>query len=195
VEKKMLKGKDILLILLYLPGALKEKNEPIIGRTRITKMMFLFEKELFKNFDNIREESLPEFFAYDYGPFSKDLLDDIRFFRMIKFISEDSVGEAMSEAAVHEFVYDIEDDIGYGEEIDILNLDIPKESMYSLTEKGIDFVEKSLIPLFTKEQIELLQQFKNKINILSLDAILSYVYNKYPEGAEKSKIRDRYIKA
>jgi hypothetical protein len=195
VERKKLKGKDILLMLLYLPGVTNKKNEPITGRTRITKMMFLFEKEIYKNFDNISEKSLPEFFAYDYGPFSKDLLDDIRFFIMINFVSERSSNTEMSEAAIHEFVYDIEDDIGYGDEVDVLNLDIPAEFSYSLTDKGKKYVEENLIDQFSDEQINLLTQFKRKINMLSLDAILDYVYNKYPEGAEKSKIRDRYIKA
>ena len=30
---KKLTGKDILLLLLYLPGKTDKKNEPIIGRT------------------------------------------------------------------------------------------------------------------------------------------------------------------
>ena len=87
MKKKELNGKDLLLTLLYLPGKTNQINEKIIGRTRITKMIFLFEKELYKNFDNIKEDNLPDFFAYDYGPFSKELLDDIRFFKMIGYRS------------------------------------------------------------------------------------------------------------
>ena len=36
--------KDILLLLLYSPGVTEKYNEPIKGRTRILKMLFIFFK-------------------------------------------------------------------------------------------------------------------------------------------------------
>jgi hypothetical protein len=39
-----LSGKHILLLLLYSPGNSDHPNEPLVGRTRIIKMLFLFDK-------------------------------------------------------------------------------------------------------------------------------------------------------
>jgi hypothetical protein len=37
--------RDVLLLLLYSPGKRGAINEPIVGRTRLVKMLFLFSKE------------------------------------------------------------------------------------------------------------------------------------------------------
>jgi len=42
--------RDILLLLLYSPGVSSQVNEPIAGRTRLVKMLFLFKKELLGQF-------------------------------------------------------------------------------------------------------------------------------------------------
>lgn len=190
---KKLKAKDILLLLLYLPGRTGEYNEPIIGRTRITKMMYLFEKELYKNFDNISEDSLPEFVAYNYGPFSKDLIDDLRFFKMINFIEDETINEKVSEEEVAEYLHDIEEDYEYPMEINLYDVDSPNQIQYKLTEKGIKFVKDKLEGNFSDTQIQILKLFKNKINSLTLSQLLYYVYNKYPDMTVNSLIKDKYL--
>lgn len=65
-----LTGKRLLLLLLYSSTKKKEANVPIVGRTRLMKMVFLFEKELLDEFEKNRtfeEIALPEFFAWKYG--------------------------------------------------------------------------------------------------------------------------------
>lgn len=191
-----IKAKDILLLLLYLPGKNPEINEPIVGRTRITKMMFLFEKELLKNFNNISLDSLPEFFAYNYGPFSKELLDDIRFFQAINFIKEDVISDgASSEEEVGEYVYDIYEDLDLSNEIAIEDVGYPGETQFYLTDKGIKFVEDKLLSTdqFTDDQLQILKMFKKKINTQSLNQILTYVYKKYEEMTTNSYIRDKIL--
>lgn len=191
-----IKAKDILLLLLYLPGKNPEINEPIVGRTRITKMMFLFEKELLKNFNNISLDSLPEFFAYNYGPFSKELLDDIRFFQAINFIKEDVISDgASSEEEVGEYVYDIYEDLDLSNEIAIEDVGYPGETQFYLTDKGIKFVEDKLLSndQFTDDQLQILKMFKKKINTQSLNQILTYVYKKYEEMTTNSYIRDKIL--
>lgn len=193
---KKIKAKDILLLLLYLPGKNPEINEPITGRTRITKMMFLFEKELLKDFNNVSEESLPEFFAYNYGPFSKELLDDIRFFQAINFIKEDVITDGFSsEAEVDEYVYDIYEDLDFSQDIGIEDVGYPGETRLYLSDKGIKYVEEKLIDpeIFSDTQINILKKFKCKINTLSLKQILTYVYKKYDEMTTKSIIRDQIL--
>lgn len=195
MEKNLLKAKDLLLLLLYLPGTTSEINEPIKGKTRMTKMFFLFDRELYKRFNNFNITNMPEFFAYNYGPFSKELLDDIRFFCTMGFINEEILKEELSNPEIEEYYYDIIDDIGYGEQIDEYEPEIQSEINYSLTAKGLKYVKAKIYDKFSEEQIDLLSIFKHKINSLPLDAILEYVYNKYPESAEKSKIKEKYLKA
>ena len=70
-KQSKMTGADYLLLLLYLDNC-----SAINGAIRITKMMFLFNMEiapvLKKKGVSIRDEDLPKFSAYNYGPFSKD---------------------------------------------------------------------------------------------------------------------------
>lgn len=195
MNNKKLRGRDILLILLYLPGKTDNFNEPIIGRTRITKMMFIFNKELYKRFEKIDADSLPDFFAYDYGPFSKDLLTDLRFFETIGFIenNNEKVSEQLSEAEFAEYLYDINDDRGFDHNLDFFDVEPPEVISYQLTDQGSDYVKNNLLKHINSKQVSILQSFKTKINSLTLDAILSYVYNKYPDSARNSKIKNKYL--
>ena len=49
MNKKDITSKDLLLCFLYSPGMDIITNEPIIGRTKLTKMMYLFEKEILED--------------------------------------------------------------------------------------------------------------------------------------------------
>ena len=78
-------GADYLLLLLYL-----NEKEPIKGAVRLTKMMFLFEKQIAPVLKEkgLESDKLPEFFAYNYGPFSKDIYQQLDLFKSINFIEE-----------------------------------------------------------------------------------------------------------
>ena len=85
MEKNQMSSKDLLLCFLYSPGLTEKVNEPILGRTKLTKMMFLFEKEIYNQFfiDAI-DISLPDFRPYHFGPFSNQLFEDLSFFQSIE---------------------------------------------------------------------------------------------------------------
>lgn len=95
--------KDVLLLLLYSPGRTDSPNEPIDGRTRLTKMLFLFKEEAFKAFragTSINEENFYQFFPWNFGPFSRDVYDDLTFFELRGFIEKgESEEETLPEAA------------------------------------------------------------------------------------------------
>jgi uncharacterized protein YwgA len=66
-------GADILLLLLYAPGPTGKINEPIRGKTRLQKELFLAQKQL-------RDEGVSHpftFMPYDMGPYSKELYNTI----------------------------------------------------------------------------------------------------------------------
>jgi len=191
VTKNDLSSKDLLLILLYSPGIGEKYNEAISGRTRIIKMVFLFEKELYKEFFNTIKIEIPEFEPYDYGPFSKSLFDDLRFFTSINFIEAAETRIPLSTSEQYEFELDksdIEDDeYSFIEPVGNVELE------YKLTNIGESYVSKYLWKKFSANQHDALKRFKKNINVISLDSLLRYVYTKYPESASKSKIADKYL--
>lgn len=193
MEKKELNGKDLLLSFLYSPGIDEEINEPIVGRTKITKMMFLFEKQIYgKFFKDKITITLPDFEPYYFGPFSKELFENLAFFESIGMITVSPTNIPLSSADRIESsnVFDESDlwaEATFDEEVE------EYESSYSLSDAGKRYVQDKVWTLFSQVQKDKLKQFKAQINKISLDALLRYVYNTYPEETANSIIADRYI--
>src|SRR5436305_3868248 len=101
-------SKDLLLLLLYAKGARGEAAEPIAGRTRLMKMVFLFDKELRRDFDLgrvIADEAIPRFEAFDYGPFSANVYSDLEFLIGLNFITVTFSGETVPDEEKAEYEY------------------------------------------------------------------------------------------
>ncbi len=189
-------GKDMLLLFLYSPGRNKGKNEPIIGRTRITKMMFLFDEQLKKDFEKDCDVSIPEFIPYLYGPYSSEVFRDLFFLMDNGFIIAEDTNIPVSQNASHDesvYIQD-EEEMGINDEfwIELYDVKDEKEKSYSLTKKGKSFVQEQLWEELTDNQRSLLERFKHQINSMDLDALLRYIYGKYPEYTTESLIRDKY---
>jgi len=196
MNKKKINGKDLLLLFLYVPGNTGQGYEPIRGRTRLTKMIFIFEKEIYKKFefDKILPENvLPEFHPYKYGPFAKELYSNIEFFQNIGFINVryieyESTDEAKTES--EEFVY-WEEDIIIDEDI----TDVVEIEEFYLTNTGKEYVKEKIVPILSHNQLEVLKKFKSTLNGISLQKILKYVYNKYPRYSADSEIKEKILNA
>ena len=184
--------KDILLLLLYSPGQTDQFNEPVIGKTRLVKMLFLFSKECLKHFKEgtkITEENFYAFFAWNFGPFSKQIYDDIMFFILRGFIEEDvSEDEVLPEAAAEweEWMRmsspDADDD-GVSEYY---------EQSFKLSKKGMEFT-KGLYDALSADQKDTLKTFKTKMSRTPMKAILRYVYETYPDFTTRSQIREHVL--
>jgi hypothetical protein len=184
--------KDVLLLLLYSPGRTDSPNEPIDGRTRLTKMLFLFKEEAFKAFrtgTNIDEESFYQFFPWNFGPFSRDVYDDLTFFELRGFIEKgESEEETLPEAAAE-----------WDRWLNLSRSDSGEESYseydeqeFKLTPKGEAFA-RSLYDTLGVEQKRLLKTFKAKLSKTPLKAILQYVYSNYPDQTTKSQIKEQVL--
>lgn len=187
-----LKKEDLLLTFLYSKGATGVVNEPISGRTRLVKLMYIFSKDYSKDFnkDNsvIEDKDLPDFFPWKYGPMSKDVLQDIEFFRRIKFLKTEEVKNALAFEEADELnslteEYSIEDNA----ELEYVH------EKYSLTDVGKKYVEEKLNPLLKENQWKVLMELKKRFNEASLRKILQYVYSKHPESTDKSIIKDEVL--
>ena len=186
-----LNGADYLLLLLYL-----DNKKPIKGAVRLMKMMFLFEKEiadLLKS-KGLDSENLPEFFAYDYGAFSKEVYEQIELFKGIEFIKVRDINATEELAEVD----DLEDEPFINEEYSrdnqVRQID-GKYYEYKIAKNGIDFIQQKIIgdKLISQNQLDVLEQFKKKINSLSPKQILRYTYTKYPEYTANSLIKDEVL--
>lgn len=141
------------IALMYVNG-----QEPIEGRTRLQKMVFLMQQK-------INERALAplnghdyEFVPYDYGPFSKELYDDLD-----TLIAEEFVEDAEEEFAPGKLRYE-----------------------YYIDSDGNDFVEDQQTSKDAQVIIDLAREIKTEYNDVRLSDLIDDVYSKYPEYAENS---------
>ncbi|MFW6155164.1 MAG: hypothetical protein ACOC95_08110 [Planctomycetota bacterium] len=184
--------KDILLLLLYSPGRADEVNEPIVGKTRLVKMLFLFKEEAMHHFRrgiDIADEEFYQFFPWSFGPFSRDVYDDIEFFVLREFIeSRDSDEDALPESAAEweEWLSSSRPD---SSEDSVREYN---EEVFQLTPAGAKFAS-DLYQALSPGQKKLLREFKRRITNAPLRAILKYVYENYEDMTAKSEIREQIL--
>jgi len=192
VAKKLNNRRDILLLLLYSSGRDGRINEPISGRTRLIKMLFLFKEEVLPHFrkgTEINADNFYEFFPWDFGPFSAQVYDDLTFFTLRGFVqSTASKDEALPESAAEWQKWQMSSDLG-DDEGDFAEYE---EEEFTLTSKGVDFTA-GLYAQLSDKQKELLREFKARTAGAALRALLRYVYQKYPAQTTKSKIKEEVL--
>src|SRR5437588_10727181 len=100
---KIKSSKDLILLLLYAPGAKGQTCEPIQGQTRLMKIIFLFKEEIASKFNLsqvVEESAFPKFEAFDYGPYAGEVYADQEFLVNYGFVQVR--GEAASQASEEE---------------------------------------------------------------------------------------------
>lgn len=183
--------KKLLLLLLYAPEEEKGKpNIAISGRTRLMKMCFLFREELLEDFrkDKIFDEiDLPEFFAWKYGPFLTDVLNDLEFLINQEYIEVTSGENYPLPEELSEYEY-WKDDL-----VTFKSQEYTEEIFSISANKGMDKARDIWNRLSVNQQ-RLLINFKRPLNRAPLNRILEYVYKKYKDNyTDKSLIRERYL--
>lgn len=188
--------KDLLLLFLYTPGVTNGINEPIVGRTRLMKMAFLFEKELKADFLKNNDAQIFEFIPYLFGPYDKKVIQNLNFFIDANFILEQDTAIIVSGAEkIENRKYETEeiyDDLW--EELEIVSQEAELyEKKYLLSEKGVRYSKEKIWDLLGEYQKSLMLKFKTQIVKIPLDDLLSYVYKSYPDYTENSTIREKYL--
>lgn len=194
-NRKQFKILHIVHLLIFAPLVNKIKPEPIIGRTRLMKMVFLFEKEILKSFAEGQELN-SDFIAFDYGPYSKKVYEAIDFLQVNDIIKVKEINPNRIDA----YDLNIETVISnFEENSDVLEADGDDQLLegFWITEKGIQMMNNkdvwfSWINL-NENQKKMLQEFKNRSVTARLYDILKYVYHKYPDYAENSKIKELFL--
>lgn len=192
--RKIDSRQDILLLFLYSKGTSEIFNEPIIGKTRLVKMLFLFFMEglnHFKKGTNVTEDNFYHFFPWNFGPFSQQVYDDLTFFILRRFITTESMSSDNSLISQEEYEHWTEISgatFGYDDN----SKSEYQEQKIMLTDKGVEYT-KNLYELLSEAQISTLKQFKAKLNSSTLKTILRYVYLNYPDYTSDSQIKDNIL--
>lgn len=185
--------KDILLLFLYSPGVSNDLNEPIRGRTRLAKLLFVFKMEglvHFKKGTSIDDSNFYDFFPWNFGPFSSEIYSDIVFFQLRNFIEFDELIADGSDIAGEEMDY--WDSITGAEFENEYFISDYVDQEIKLTEVGLKYTS-ALYSALTSSQKNLLKSYKKKFNSAHLRSIIMYVYSKYPDFAKNSQIRDNIL--
>lgn len=185
MSNKKLNGADYLLLLLCL-----DNRAPIYGAIRLEKMMFLFNEEIAPRLKEtgLDSDKLPGFISYNFGPFSKDVYEQVELFKGIGFLQ-------VTDLKAREELIEADDweEGPFDEELRYSGFQLNEEKRYykyQMLKLGEKYVNSKIIPELTPEQLSMLLQFKKKITSLSPKQILRYVYTKYPKYTSNSLIKD-----
>ena len=185
--------KDLIVLLLYAKGAKSKPCEPILGRTRLIKMVFLFNEEVRRKFNLgqiVAEKALPDFKPYDYGPFAEQVYIDLEFLVDTSYVKVKHLGfDSEMNEELPEYQY-WQATAGLNDEVE----GVSGVDEFSLSEVGKKFVEDGELGELSQEQWDVLDKFKARCTSIPLKALLRYVYAKYPKMTTNSKILEDILK-
>ena len=198
--------KEIILLLI------KSNQKPIVGTTRLQKLLFLVEKEL-----GIKAENDGfKFEAYKYGPASKGLYDDLDFLNLIGYIQKSDDKEQLVNLNIDELDnytanMFLSENSSTSDKIIIPKEDseegfiiIPKKDceegipfdesdsvVYRITENGIKYLKDN--NLSESNESKSFSELTKKYNNYSITSLLQYVYRNYPDYTGESEIKDNIL--
>ena len=84
-----MKKTDLLLLLLYVHG-----RRPVVGMTRLVKLLFLAQMEALPN-DPLRARGCApfDFVAHRFGPFTVDIYDEVEFLKSVGMAADNGGGQ------------------------------------------------------------------------------------------------------
>lgn len=145
--------------LLPLALAYADNQEPVHGRTRLQKMVFLMQQELEDEGFDLTGRNQYQFMAYDYGPFSKTLYDDID-----RLKDQHLIHENEEEFDGDKVIYE-----------------------YKIEQDGIQSLEERLTDDQVQQLVEKAQEIKEQFNEMPLQKLIDKVYSQYPNYAKNSQ--------
>ena len=150
---------DLLLLLLYAP---MPDSGSIAGRTRLAKIMFIFREEAWEESgfeDVLPRGELPEFAPWRFGPFSKELSQDVSFFTRIGFVEAHVPDNQPQATRSFERAFWLDEDPeGEGPRLDRFVVE-----EFTLTELGTRYVEdEGLWDALSEGQQEALIHLKHR---------------------------------
>lgn len=168
---------DTILLLLAAETADPKQRFRCDGITRLEKLLFLLDRET-KFKDEVAEPFVFE--AYHYGPYSSAVYDAVDFLKAMRLLDERQIDVASGMDVSEE-----------AEVLDATDLNQPNayvERQLFLTEDG-KAVAQVLSTRVSPAGKAALTEIKDRYGSMPLRQLLRYVYNRYEEFTEKSRIR------
>ena len=161
---------DFLILLLYYTGQ-------VWGKTKLAKLLFLLWKE--GGCDKYVEDYYRPY-AYNFGAFDKQMPMDV---------------EALVERNV---IHELRPTVPKPGAAEELSAHSKKrvDAIYELTPVGKKIAMKLVKGASAVDPaiLQKVQQIVSKYGDLNGEQLIDYTYNKYPEFAEKSLVRDQYLR-
>lgn len=177
---KKINRKNIVILLLYVPGSTGKEGESIKGITRFAKFLFLL-KEMYHIEKKV--DKYYSFTPYKLGPFTDILYDDLEFLEtvgIIKVRDKEYLNDSET-LEINEIITDLYSEVG-GE---ILAADAYKEYEFSLTDRGKSLA-KQIYDTIDKQVLNATCKIKKEFSLLPLTKLLAFVYQKYPDMAKET---------
>lgn len=165
---------ELILLLLYQPGATGNLGEQVVGRTRLMKLLFLLSQE--EKIDSFLSEK-QQFVPFRYGPYDADVYDDLEALEELNLVkvsgpSTESRGDERDNVAEDD-VYDV-------------------NTRYELTPLG-ESKAKELLTTAPKDVVKRITNVKTTFGTMPLVELLHYVYRKYEDYASASEIKGKVL--
>jgi uncharacterized protein YwgA len=180
--------KDIILILLA------SKKNPLVGTTKLQKLLFLSEKEK----SIVPDEDDFNFQPYKYGPASKELYNDLDFLVNIGYITKSDDNEKLNSLEIdniEEYGADLflsESKLNSGDDECAGNEnETTKENdsiVYNITAEGLNYLKNN--NYLQTEEYRKIGDVNKKYGNYSLTSLLQYVYRNYPDYTIESEIKN-----
>lgn len=191
--RKLSKGqrRALLLLLIGAPGARNEVGEPIFGVTRLQKLLFLLKKE----YDVEKYLQAYDFQAWRFGPFAKELYDDLEFLENLGLIVAQPFGPQTYQEEWEEDLMDKQIFLSSQEEAEAeFDADDFQGKAYRLTDEGIEKYHAVKNQMRNQEiDVDSLMaattEVKSAYGEMPLTRLISFVYGRYPDYAEQSELK------
>jgi len=184
-----------MVLLLLGCGEDGGVSEGVRGITRLTKLLFLLEREGHVSPSDSDEGF--DFKPYDAGPYSSRLYDDLELLENLGYLESRPAGESTDAEAADIDVLDFDHLMGN----EAASGDDPpaapeayEERQFLLTEKGRKKVEDLLATGRYQPVVDGIRKIKSRFGKHSLNDLLYYVYTRHDDMATESKIRDQVLK-
>jgi len=177
---------ELLLLLLYTPGASGKEGESIDGITKLGKLLFLLWKE--GSFEKYLKDI--SFEAYKFGPFSLEMYDEIEFLFNLGLVKK-TEKRATSSAESYDRIELVDNDALF-DDTDVKVSDSKIKETFELTEQGMKAAKKIATKL-SENELKIIRNIKTIYNSMPLFQLLRYVYTKYPSYTVESDIREAVL--
>jgi DNA-binding PadR family transcriptional regulator len=176
----------LILALLCAPDRLGNNYGPIVGITRLEKLIFLVKKES-SILTALPSEDDFNFRPYRMGPFTPEVYDEIDFLESLGLVESRKVGQDKNVEAVEDNLFFSNQILDKYQKKEVLDTGETRE--YRLSAEGKKVAKKIFDELPDGEK-RFLMNLKRKFNDMDLKQLLRYIYQKYPTYAMQSEIKD-----